>query len=152
MNRAFNGVTATGNGMLSGDTRPMIWGASNTTLIRKNARSHMGMGRTSSPAGMSGCSSGTAGLSKATGKSSTGLPRGCDPEHPNRGVTASLITQQDLGGDYSTHINDVELRNAPDTTSWRRGTGLAVFAITGAVFSSRPSAISRQPSEGPADC
>jgi hypothetical protein len=64
-----------------------------------------------------------------------------DPNHSSRLRTASLITQQDLGGEYSTHINDVELRNAPDTTGWRRGTGLAVLAVTGAVF----NVVDRQP-------
>lgn len=66
-----------------------------------------------------------------------------DPNHATPLDPASLITQQDLGGDYSNHINDVELRNAPDTTSWRRGRGLSVFAVTGAVF----NFVDRVPSE-----
>jgi hypothetical protein len=48
--------------------------------------------------------------------------------------TASFFTQQDLGGDYTDFINDAETRNAPDTRSWRRGSGLPIFLLTGAVF------------------
>jgi hypothetical protein len=65
-----------------------------------------------------------------------------DPEHADRLRPASFITQQDLGGDYTDYINDAELRNAPDTTAWRRGAGVAVLAVTGAVFNlvdKRPS-------------
>jgi hypothetical protein len=57
-----------------------------------------------------------------------------DPDHREPLRPAHFITQQDIGGDYTTHINDVELRNAPDTTAWRRGTGLPILIITGAVF------------------
>jgi hypothetical protein len=48
---------------------------------------------------------------------------------------AHFITQQDIGGDTTSHINDVELRNAPNTTAWRRGAGVGVLLVTGAVFS-----------------
>jgi hypothetical protein len=64
-----------------------------------------------------------------------------DPEHPQLLVPASLITQQDIGGDDSIYINDVELRNAPNTTSWRRGSGLPGLIVTGAVF----NVVDRQP-------
>jgi hypothetical protein len=57
-----------------------------------------------------------------------------DPDHPESLVPASLITQQDIGGDHSVFINDVELLNAPNTTSWRRGVGVPGLVVTGAVF------------------
>ncbi len=57
-----------------------------------------------------------------------------DPDHEQTLFTASFITQQDLGGDHSEFINDAELRNAPDTTLWRRGLGAPVLAISGVVF------------------
>ena len=57
-----------------------------------------------------------------------------DPQHPNPLRPASLITQQDLGGAYSRYINDAVLTNAPDTTSFRRGSGLPVLMVTGLVF------------------
>jgi hypothetical protein len=59
-----------------------------------------------------------------------------DPEHAGLLRTASFITQQDIGGDYTNYINDVELRNAPNTSGWRRGSGIPVLLVTGAVFSS----------------
>ena len=49
-------------------------------------------------------------------------------------ITANFITQQDLGGALSPTINDAELRNAPDTTPWRRGPALPVLLLTGLVF------------------
>jgi hypothetical protein len=58
-----------------------------------------------------------------------------DPEHAAPLRTASFFTQQDIGGDYTDYINDVELRNAPNTSGWRRGSGIPVLVITGAVFS-----------------
>jgi hypothetical protein len=54
-----------------------------------------------------------------------------DPQDPRRLRTANFITQQDIGGDRTDFINDVELRNAPDTTVSRRGTGLPIILITG---------------------
>ncbi len=57
-----------------------------------------------------------------------------DPEHAEVLPTAGLITQQDIGGDHSTHINDAELRNAPDVTVVRRGSGLPIILITGLLF------------------
>ncbi len=57
-----------------------------------------------------------------------------DPHHPEPLPTAGLITQQDIGGDHSTHINDAELRNAPDVTALRRGSGLPILLITGLLF------------------
>ena len=57
-----------------------------------------------------------------------------DPNHAEPLRTASFFTQQDIGGDDTDFINDAELRNAPDTTALRRGLGLPILLITGAVF------------------
>jgi hypothetical protein len=57
-----------------------------------------------------------------------------DPEHQEPLQTANFITQQDLGGDHSDFINDAELRNAPDTRAWRRGGGVPILLVTGAVL------------------
>lgn len=57
-----------------------------------------------------------------------------DPMHPAPLRTANFITQQDIGGDSTGFINDAELRNAPDTTVWRRGLGVPILLLTGAVF------------------
>jgi hypothetical protein len=57
-----------------------------------------------------------------------------NPNHADPLRTASFITQQDIGGDFTDYINDAELRNAPNTTLWRRGLGAATLLVTGAVF------------------
>jgi hypothetical protein len=58
-----------------------------------------------------------------------------DRNSPERVRPANFITQQDIGGDRTDYINDAELRNAPDTTAWRRGIlGLPVILLTGIVF------------------
>ena len=57
-----------------------------------------------------------------------------DPNHVDPLMPASFITQQDIGGDYTDYINDVELRNTPDTTAWRRGMGVPALLLTGLVF------------------
>ena len=57
-----------------------------------------------------------------------------DPDDPVPLQTANFITQQDIGGDYTRYINDVELSTAPNTTGWRRGGAIGVFLVTGAVF------------------
>jgi hypothetical protein len=57
-----------------------------------------------------------------------------DAQHAVPLRTASFLTQQDIGGDYTNYINDVELRNAPNTSGWRRGSGLPILLIVGAVF------------------
>jgi len=54
-----------------------------------------------------------------------------DPNDTRPARTANFITQQDIGGDRTDYINDAELRNAPDTTVTRRGTGLPVVVLTG---------------------
>ena len=58
-----------------------------------------------------------------------------DPNHPTPLRTGNFITQQDIGGDSTDYINDVELRNAPDTTPSRRGGGVPILLVTGVVFS-----------------
>lgn len=57
-----------------------------------------------------------------------------DPHHTEPLRTASFITQEDLGGSNTPYVNDVELRNAPDTTASKRGLGIPIFLLTGAVF------------------
>ena len=49
-------------------------------------------------------------------------------------TTANFITQEDLGGSKSHDISEVELRNNPDVTAWRRGRGLPVFLLTAFVL------------------
>jgi hypothetical protein len=58
-----------------------------------------------------------------------------DPDHAAPLRTASFVTQQDIGGDNTSYINDVQLSNAPNTTGWRRGGGMPVLLVTGVVFS-----------------
>jgi hypothetical protein len=57
-----------------------------------------------------------------------------DPNHIELLRTANFFTQQDIGGDRTDYINDAELRNAPNTTSWRRGFGVPVLLIEGILF------------------
>ena len=57
-----------------------------------------------------------------------------DPNHSELLSTASFITQQDIGGDRTDHINDVELLNAPNTSGWRRGFGVPVLAVEAILF------------------
>jgi hypothetical protein len=57
-----------------------------------------------------------------------------DPDSPERVRPANFFTQQDIGGERTDAINDAELRNAPNTTIWRRGLGIPVLALTGIVF------------------
>jgi hypothetical protein len=57
-----------------------------------------------------------------------------DPNHRELLRTAHFITQQDIGGDHTDYINDAEIRNAPDTSPWRRGSGLPVLLLTAAIF------------------
>ncbi len=53
-----------------------------------------------------------------------------DPDHARPFRTANFVTQEDLGGALSQTINDAELRNAPDTTPWRRGRALPILMVT----------------------
>jgi hypothetical protein len=57
-----------------------------------------------------------------------------DPDHVAPLRTASFITQQDIGGDYTDYINDVELLNAPDTTALRRGLGMPILMVFGVML------------------
>ena len=57
-----------------------------------------------------------------------------DANHGQALQTASFITQQDIAGDDTDHINDAELRNAPDVHAVRRGSGVPIFLITGLLF------------------
>lgn len=57
-----------------------------------------------------------------------------DANDPRPFHTASFFTQEDIGGAQTDYLNDAELRNAPDVHVWRRGLGVVVLLITGAVF------------------
>ena len=57
-----------------------------------------------------------------------------DPGHREPLRTANFITQEDIGGDRTDYINDAELRNAPNTTSWRRGFGVPVLLVEAIFF------------------
>jgi hypothetical protein len=57
-----------------------------------------------------------------------------DPAHVTPFHTANFITQQDIGGAHTSFINDAELLNAPDTSVSRRGGGVPILLVTGAVF------------------
>ena len=57
-----------------------------------------------------------------------------DPNHSELLSTANFFTQQDIGGDRTDYVNDAELRNAPNTTSWRRGFGVPVLLIEAILF------------------
>jgi hypothetical protein len=54
-----------------------------------------------------------------------------DPGHAEPLRAASIITQEDLGGERTDFINDAELRSAPDNHTWRRGAGLPILLLTG---------------------
>ena len=57
-----------------------------------------------------------------------------DRNHREKLRPAQFITQQDIGGAHTDYINDAEMRNAPNTTAWRRGAGIAIIVLTGLVF------------------
>jgi hypothetical protein len=57
-----------------------------------------------------------------------------DPNHSEPLRTANFITQEDIGGDRTGYINDAQLLNAPNTTSWRRGFGVPVLAVESIFF------------------
>ena len=57
-----------------------------------------------------------------------------DPNHAEPLRTASFFSQEDLGGERTDYINDAELRNAPDTHGWRRGAGVLILLVEGALF------------------
>jgi len=57
-----------------------------------------------------------------------------DPDHKTPLRPANFLLQEDIGGAMSTYVNDAELRNAPNTSPWRRGKGLPILIITGLVL------------------
>ena len=57
-----------------------------------------------------------------------------DPNHATPLRTANFITQDDIGGSDAESINAVELRNAPDTTLTRRGSGAPILLTVGLTF------------------
>jgi hypothetical protein len=57
-----------------------------------------------------------------------------DPGHAEPLRTANFITQQDIGGERTDYINDAHLLNAPNTTAWRRGSGVPILLVTGIVL------------------
>jgi hypothetical protein len=57
-----------------------------------------------------------------------------DPNHAAPLRTANFMTQDDIGGEATEFINDVELRNAPNTTVARRGLGAPTLVATGLTF------------------
>jgi hypothetical protein len=57
-----------------------------------------------------------------------------DARHETPLRTASFITQEDIGGSDTEYINDVQLLNAPDLTVSRRGAGVPILMVVGAVF------------------
>lgn len=66
-----------------------------------------------------------------------------DPNHPRPLRTANFITQEDIGGADTEFINDAQLRNAPDTTVFRRGAaGAPLLLAIGLVF----GRVDKQPS------
>ncbi len=57
-----------------------------------------------------------------------------DPNHPEPLPTASFITQEDIGGEDTPNINQAKLRNAPNTTATKRGSGMPILLLTGIVL------------------
>ena len=57
-----------------------------------------------------------------------------DPAHAQPLRTANFFTQQDIGGEATDYVNDAELRNAPNTTAFRRGAGVGTLLVSGLVF------------------
>ena len=57
-----------------------------------------------------------------------------DPDHAAPLRTANFMTQDDIGGEDTQYINDIELRNAPNTTVARRGLGAPTLLHTGVTF------------------
>jgi hypothetical protein len=57
-----------------------------------------------------------------------------DPNHVEPLRTANFMTQEDIGGSQTDFINDIELRNAPNTTVTNRGAGFAILLKVGLTF------------------
>ena len=67
-----------------------------------------------------------------------------DPDHAAPMRTANFMTQDDIGGFKTEFINDIELRNAPDTTLSRRGLGAPTLLHVGLTL----NVVDAQPSIG----
>ncbi len=57
-----------------------------------------------------------------------------DPDHAEPLMPAAFITQQDLGGERTRYVNDVELTNTPSNHSYRRGIMTPVLLRAGLNF------------------
>lgn len=57
-----------------------------------------------------------------------------DPDHPTPLIPASVIVQEDLGGMHTDYINDAELVNTPNVTSFRRGIHFLIMLRAGLIF------------------
>jgi hypothetical protein len=57
-----------------------------------------------------------------------------DPDHGAPLRTANFMTQDDIGGEDRPFMNDVPLRNAPNTTLARRGLGAPILVHVGLTF------------------
>ncbi len=57
-----------------------------------------------------------------------------DPDHATPLIPASVIAQEDLGGMRTGYMNDAELRNAPNVTSFRRGIYILIMLRAGRLF------------------
>lgn len=57
-----------------------------------------------------------------------------DLDHATPLPTANFMTQDDIGGEDTPYINDIVLRNAPNTTVSRRGAGAPTLVATGITF------------------
>jgi hypothetical protein len=59
-----------------------------------------------------------------------------DPGHAEPLRTANFITMEDIGGTYTSYLNDAELRNAPNVTPWRSGKAgpFLSLLVAGVVF------------------
>jgi hypothetical protein len=87
------------------------------------------------------CSETRRGVSRSLALAGKLYPT-ADRDHREPLRPAHFFTQQDIGGAHTDYINDVVLHNAPNTTVWRRGTGIAVLLVTGIVF----GRVDKQPS------
>ena len=57
-----------------------------------------------------------------------------DPNHPTPLVTASFVSQEDLGGMRTKYINDADLRNEPNLTAYRLGINFPILGRAGLIF------------------
>jgi hypothetical protein len=57
-----------------------------------------------------------------------------DPNHAEPLKPAAVIAQEDLGGMHTAYVNDADLRNAPNVTSYRRGIYVLILVHAGLIF------------------